>query len=402
VAEAVIRAGYPAAGAAGGIVVSLDAAETHFDIIGAEGYPPEAIAPWQRFPINLAMPLADAARAREPLLIGSAEEVAARYPNLPVLRTSRAVGAMAALPLVAEDRLVGAMSLRFVGSRTFGPDDRAFLRALADQCAVALDRARLFSLAQEQRARAEQTAREREAALADAQAAVQARDQFLSISAHELLTPVTTLRARSQFALRQLAKQGTLDPERTAQALRTIDWAASRLTLLVRQLLDVSRLRSGRMTLDRRPADLVRLVRDVASAAQSTTERHTFAVHAPATAEAEIDPLRIEQVLNNLLTNAIKYSPDGGPITIEVGVGGGAVRIAVEDRGVGIAPEHRPHLFEPYFQAHAASHQSGMGLGLYIAKEIVDLHGGTIVAEFPEHGGSRFVVTLPLGSVPNT
>ena len=113
--------------------------------------------------------------------------------------------------------------------------------------------------------------------------------------------------------------------------------------------------------------------------------------------EAEVDPLRLEQVLTNLLDNAIKYSPDGG--TIEVAVSRSmddALEIAIRDHGPGVPPEKRSLIFERFYQAHGNGHKSGLGLGLYVSRQIVELHGGEITAEFPSDGGSRFVVVLPL------
>ena len=113
-----------------------------------------------------------------------------------------------------------------------------------------------------------------------------------------------------------------------------------------------------------------------------------------------IDPLRIEQVVTNLIDNAIKYSPEGGQIDIDLGCDEveNSPRITVRDRGVGVPPEHRPHIFDRFYQAHAGgplTSMAGMGLGLYISRQIVELHGGSIQAEFPEDGGTRFVVRLP-------
>ena len=114
---------------------------------------------------------------------------------------------------------------------------------------------------------------------------------------------------------------------------------------------------------------------------------------------AWVDPLRLEQVLSNLVGNAIKYSPDGGPIalTLAVDPGGATVRLAVRDWGLGIPEERRAHIFDRFYQAHADHHRSGLGLGLYISREIVALHGGRLEAEFPADGGARFIVTLPTG-----
>jgi signal transduction histidine kinase len=110
-----------------------------------------------------------------------------------------------------------------------------------------------------------------------------------------------------------------------------------------------------------------------------------------------VDPLRLDQLLTNLLDNAIRYGPEDTPIEVTLrACPAGQVEIAVRDHGVGIAEEKRGRVFERFFQAHAEGHQSGMGLGLYIGRQIVELHGGTIAAEFPPDGGTRFVVRLPV------
>jgi signal transduction histidine kinase len=124
---------------------------------------------------------------------------------------------------------------------------------------------------------------------------------------------------------------------------------------------------------------------------------HTITLAAPPSLEAEVDPLRLEQVLTNLLENAIKYSPEGGPIEVAVSRSADeALEIAVRDHGLGIPPEKRARIFERFYQAHGDGHRSGLGLGLYISCEIVELHGGGITVEFPPDGGSRFIVRLPL------
>jgi signal transduction histidine kinase len=124
-------------------------------------------------------------------------------------------------------------------------------------------------------------------------------------------------------------------------------------------------------------------------------------LRAPAEVPIWADPLRIEQVVTNLLDNAIKYSPEGGPIEVDVdSVEPGTVRLAVRDHGIGVPPEHRGQIFERFYQAETVptKHASGMGLGLYISRQIVELHDGRIAAEFPPDGGTRFVVTLPTGA----
>jgi signal transduction histidine kinase len=143
--------------------------------------------------------------------------------------------------------------------------------------------------------------------------------------------------------------------------------------------------------------DLSAVVAEVVAAARTRTSAHTLVVDAPAPIPARLDPLRIEQVLVNLVNNAIKYSPDGGTIDIAATQHGEVAQVAVRDHGLGIPPEDRSHIFDRFYQAHARSHHSGMGLGLYISRQIVDLHGGSITVDFPADGGTRFVVTLPTG-----
>ncbi len=240
------------------------------------------------------------------------------------------------------------------------------------------------------------TAREREARLA-AEAAIQVRDEFLSVAAHELKTPVTGLRATAQILARKLRKGEVEGPPWLSGGLLTIDQQSDRLTRLIGQLLDVSRLDQDKLTAERAPTDLTELAERLVSAFRARSNKHKLVLYADSGVVAEVDPVAIEQVLSNLLDNAIKYSPDGGQVDVEVrGDGDGRARLAVRDRGIGIPPEKRDAIFQRFFQAHADEHRSGLGLGLYISHRIVALHDGEIAAEFPPDGGTRFVVRLPM------
>jgi signal transduction histidine kinase len=227
--------------------------------------------------------------------------------------------------------------------------------------------------------------------------ALQERDEFLSVAAHELKTPVTSLRGFAQVLLHVTKGETRIDASQVRRALQHIDAQAMKLDGLITQLLDLSRIEAGRLSLDPQVVDLTALVQGVVAAAQVHTSAHTLVVDAPAPIAAHLDPLRIEQVLVNLVNNAIKYSPDGGTIDIAATQHGEVAQVTVRDHGLGIPPEHREHVFDRFYQAHAHSHRSGMGLGLYISRQIVDLHGGSITADFPADGGTRFVVTLPVG-----
>ena len=247
-------------------------------------------------------------------------------------------------------------------------------------------------------ARAERHARGE--ARPEALEAVRLRDETLSVAAHELKNPAATVRGYAQLMERQLERTGNLDPGTARRALRAIDSQSSRLDRLLSHLLDISRIQAGKLRLSPVDTDLVRLVGDAVEAARVLhQDTHTLALHAPSPAPACIDPLRVEQVVTYLLDNAVKYSPDGGEIEVEVTCPRpDVVRLTVRDHGVGIPPEHLERIFDRLYQVESSSQlpgRVGLGLGLHICRQIVELHGGTIVAEAPPDGGTRLVVELP-------
>jgi signal transduction histidine kinase len=226
--------------------------------------------------------------------------------------------------------------------------------------------------------------------------ALHMREEFLSIASHELKTPISALGGQAQLVLRRYARTAQLDPHQVTRALESIVGQAGKLSRLIAQLLDISRIEAAKLMIEPERTDLVGLVEEAAARARALTERHPITVQAPPRLEAEVDPLRLEQVLTNLLDNAVKYSPEGGPI--EVGVASphdGFAQISVTDHGLGIPPEKRGQIFERFYQAHTAAQRGGLGLGLYISHQIVEQHGGELAAEFPADGGTRFLVRLP-------
>ncbi len=230
------------------------------------------------------------------------------------------------------------------------------------------------------------------AAREEAEAALHARDEFLSAAAHELKTPITSLSGFAQLAIRNLKNGGT--PEQVARALGIIQAKSDTLTRLLTQLLDISQLESGSLMLNRRPTDLVQLVTRVVGEALHNSDKHAIALVAPSSLEATVDLLRLEQVLTNLLDNAVKYSPEGCPIEVVLTQSDeSTVQLSVRDQGLGIPPDRRAHIFERFYQAHTRTY-SGWGLGLHISRQIVELHGGEIRVDFPDDGGTRFLVSL--------
>lgn len=244
-------------------------------------------------------------------------------------------------------------------------------------------------------AREQQLAQEAERRAAEAEAALRLRDEFLDVAAHELKTPLTSLKGQAELTMRRIERGRLQDQQQIYRALQVIDRQAERLTNLVTQLLIVSRIEAGELPLARQRVDLVRIVRELVETMQAAAPRHTLSLRAPASLTADVDPARLEEVLYNLIDNAIRYSPEGGPVEIELLPVAGTARIAVRDYGIGVAAEQRGRLFTRFFQASPRP-VGGLGLSLYVSRRIVERHGGRIWAEFPEEGGSRFVVEVPL------
>jgi PAS domain S-box-containing protein len=228
--------------------------------------------------------------------------------------------------------------------------------------------------------------------------ALRIREEFISVAAHELRTPLTTLYARLQLIERRLERR-QVDANVVLRDVTLVRQAADRLKALIDRLLDVSRITSGQLQVERQSTDIGAMIESVALMLAETSGRQITlrGSDAPQSHWAAVDGVRIEEVVVNLIDNAVKYSPADTPIDVELDSTPDAIRIAVRDRGPGIRTEEHLRIFEPF---HRLSNSTGpgVGLGLHIAKQIVELHGGTITVEPPVDGGSRFVVTVPRNS----
>ncbi len=239
--------------------------------------------------------------------------------------------------------------------------------------------------------------RQEQAARATAETALRALDTFLSLASHELRTPLTAISGSAQLLRRRLLQEGGI-AEGNERTLDLITRQVERLNLLTEQLLDTSRLQAGQLSIQPRPLDLTVLVHQVVEA-QATTTDHTLrvgGVDGPTMIAG--DAVRLEQVLHNLVGNAIKYSPDGGPIDVRISRQGATVRVEVKDQGIGIPESAQAQLFQRFFRASNVSVKGigGLGIGLYVVKEIVELHGGTVEVTSAEGKGSTFAIHLPL------
>jgi PAS domain S-box-containing protein len=260
-------------------------------------------------------------------------------------------------------------------------------------------------LAEEQRAqlyeREQQLLHEREAR-AQMEAAEQMRDSFLTILAHELRTPLTSLLGNAEMLLRRGQREGDLS-DRGQRNVKVIINQASRLNDMVSLQLDITRLHTGQLRIARAPLDVDALARQIVEEFLPTVTIHTVAYAGPNTPLLiEGDKLRLIQVLQNLVQNAIKYSPAGGTVLIQVERHGTTVRVAVSDNGMGIPQAEMAHLFQRFYRASNVNEQqiSGLGIGLYVVKELVTLHKGTIDVVSEEGRGSTFIITLPLFEDP--
>jgi PAS domain S-box-containing protein len=234
----------------------------------------------------------------------------------------------------------------------------------------------------------------------DAEAAVRTRDELLAIVSHDLKNPLAAIKGNSQLLWRRLARMGVDEGERLTSLLKRIDEAASRMNLLISDLMDFGRLQAGQsLSLQRRAVDLVMLARNVAHELQNTTNTHH--IHVTPDVESLVgmwDGPRIEQLLSNLLSNAIKYSPNGGRVTVRVhGREDGRAALSVSDHGLGIPPHDLPYIFEWFRRAHDTSGRiSGAGIGLASARYIAREHGGDIEVESVPGEGSTFTLVLPV------
>lgn len=383
VADVIVREGVRALGADAGSIFSLSDDGASLELLSYIGYPQELQPDHARVPVTADSPLNEAIRSGKLVVVETPEELIRRWPRLARAQAITGDAAIAAAPLLLEDRVLGALYMAFRSPRQFNAEDRAFLTTLARQCAQAFERSRLYAVEQQARS--------------VAQEAVRLRNAFLSIASHELKTPITALLGYVELLERRAMQNGA--SERDLRSIRIIHDQARRLTKLIGSLLDISRIDTGQLRLDPALLDLGALVQRMVSEMEPVFDRFTFICQIPVEAVMiNGDSVRLEQVLHNLFQNATRYSPPGGTITIRLWRQDQSARLAVADQGIGIPPDALPHIFQRFYRAHSSdSHQvAGLGIGLYVVKEIVALHGGLVEVESIEGRGSTFVIELPL------
>jgi PAS domain S-box-containing protein len=280
-----------------------------------------------------------------------------------------------AAPIQTTATVLGVMTLATCGPRRLDEADRAFVEQLANNTAIAMENTRLFQETRRQRRAAEE--------------AVRARDAFLSVASHELRNPLNTL----NIVMELIQKDSRRVAENAAKLRRQLQ----RLNQLVDKLLDVSRISADRLDLSYEEIDLAELVREVVARFEEEIRRSGSAVlvRADASIVGLWDSMRLDQIVTNLLSNALKYGA-GKPVSVRVESGREAARLIVEDHGCGIGPEDQARIFERFERVSKASGQvGGLGLGLWIVRQITTSLGGSVHVDSALGKGSTFVVELP-------
>lgn len=286
-----------------------------------------------------------------------------------------------AVPLRVGERKFGVLVLEAVHRpQTFTRADVPFVETLADLIALAIDRAHF-------EARAE--------AIHDAQQADRLRAEVMATLSHEMRTPLAAIKG---YTTALLLEEVDWPDEKRREFLRLIDDECDNLQRMISDILDSSLIDVGQLPIERQPLRLTHLAHEVAEEMQRRTEVHRIVLDFPAAFPiVDADPLRVKQVLRNILDNALKYSPQGGLVVVRGEVRPADVVISVADQGVGIAPEDLIPLFEKYFRVKspAGYHVPGTGLGLPVARAIVEAHGGRIWAESKLGQGTTLYFSLP-------
>lgn len=316
-------------------------------------------------PISVSGPL-DEIRAR---LSPEHAEVLDRYP----------VHSWVIVPLRLTDKLIGTVTVfRYRPGPGYAMDEQIWLQEVADRAALSIGNAALYR---------------------DATRAIQLREDFMSIASHELKTPLTPLKMQLQL-LSHLVQTGVAVAGPLEEKLKSVisasDQQIARLTRLVDDILDATRMRTGRFVLKREPVELDALISNVIQRMNETdvAAKRQIEFYPEQIKPASWDRLRIEQVVTNLLTNALKFGR-GKPIIVRMGTRDDRAMFSVQDFGIGIAKENHERVFERLERAVSLKQYGGLGMGLYIARQIVELHGGQILLDSQEGLGSTFTVELP-------
>ncbi|MGC4001503.1 MAG: GAF domain-containing protein [Anaeromyxobacter sp.] len=346
-------------------------------IVAGMGWAPDVVGT-ALLPVGTGSLAGYTLRARAPVVVGDYPHDG-RFSPAPVLLHH---GIVAGVTAVVERRgaaeplgTVGVFARR---PRAWVEADQHFVQAIANAVADALEHDRL-----DQEARRE----------------LQLREDVLGVVSHDLRGPLGVIRIGLAVVARSLSGQAAADARRSFAA---VERAVGRMERLIRDLLDMARIRAGRVVVARRPEDLAALVEEAVAGLVAAAQEKGVALHgaAPGGVTLACDRDRMLQVLDNLLANAVRFTPAGGRVALDAGAGPEGVWLTVTDTGPGIPAADLPLIFEPYWSRPGRTAGQGTGLGLYITRALVEAHGGTIRAEAAPGGGARFTLQLPTAGPP--
>ncbi|MEK6334741.1 MAG: ATP-binding protein [Acidobacteriota bacterium] len=302
-----------------------------------------------------------------------------------------------AVPVVSRSgEVYGGLFFGHPGEGMFTERGARIVEGIAAQAAIAMDNAHLYEAAQLARVEAERSAKETERLYRQAQESSQLKEEFLATVSHELRNPLNAILGWSR-----MLRGGQIPPDGVSKALDTIERNARAQAQLIDDLLDVSRIITGKLRMDVRPADPNQFIEAAIEAVKPAAEAKGVRMQKvmdTGVLSVPGDPVRLQQVVWNLLSNAIKFTPRGGHVQVRLERVNSHVEIIVSDTGQGISPEFLPHVFDRFRQAdqRSAREHGGMGLGLAIVKHLIELHGGTVGATSPGAGqGATFTIRLP-------
>jgi signal transduction histidine kinase len=393
VANVFLSSGLEAAGAAAGAIFMIAEDHAALSLVRSAGYPAGTLPVGTRLDLETPSAATEAARTNAPVFVESLDAWTARYSE-PSAHTPSRNGAWAAIPLVARGRTIGIMGLTFASATTFDAETRAFLMSLAQQCGQALDRATLFDSAVQARQAAEE-------ARATAQEANRAKSAFLAMMSHELRTPLNAIGGYTE--LLQLGLRGPVT-DAQSEDLTRIRRNKDHLLSIINDILNLARIEAGQVALrlDDVRVDELLTETEAAVAPQIAAKQLTYDVTVPdGGCSVRGDREKLQQVLLNLVSNAVRFTDVGGTITVACETEGDEVHVVVRDTGIGIPAEKLDAIFEPFVQVDTGltRRTGGTGLGLAISRDLATAMGGRITVASELGRGSTFTLTLPRAGV---
>jgi signal transduction histidine kinase len=372
-------------GTDGGAIYEYEEQSEEFQLRATDHMEEELITALRTNPPRLGDGLVGkAALSRQPIEVPDISQELAYPPRMRQMLSRYGFKASLAVPLLREDRIIGALVIRRKAIGSFRPEVIELVKTFATQSVLAIQNARLF--------------REIENKSREIEAANRHKSEFLANMSHELRTPLTAIIGFSEVLAQKVF--GEMNDKQT-EYMDDIISSGRHLLSLINDILDLSKVEAGRMDLDLTKFDVPMAIDNALTLIRERATRHDIKVlHHIDEQMGEVmgDERKFKQILLNLLSNAVKFTPEGGRIDVDAGLNNDCVEISVSDTGIGIAPEHQETIFEEFRQVgtDASKKREGTGLGLALTKRFVELHGGTLRVESILGKGSTFTFTLPI------